>query len=127
LSYLLDTQAFIWFLEDNSKLSSVSRKTITDIENRVLISIASYWEMAIKISIGKLKLPEPLSKVMEKAENEAIQLKGISTEDVLNLETLPFHHRDPFDRIIIATAISEDWNIISNDEAFDQYEVSRIW
>lgn len=102
MSYLLDTHSLIWFFEGNPKLPTSVRKVICDPENAVFLSVACLWEMAIKISLGKLTLSQPLENVIERFPEESIALLDISPKQILQVLTLPLHHRDPFDRILIA-------------------------
>ncbi|MCH8317096.1 MAG: type II toxin-antitoxin system VapC family toxin [Bacteroidetes bacterium] len=127
MNYLLDTHTLIWFLEDNPKISKKADNIIKDKNNSIDVSVASFWEMAIKLSIGKLKLPEPLPIIIQKTKGIDIEILQLHTDYILKIENLPFHHKDPFDRIIITTAITEQLSIISIDEKFDKYEVKRIW
>lgn len=101
---LIDTHILIWFLEGNNSLSKSRRQIIADSANDVFVSIASLWEMAVKISIGKLTLAQPLADVIKQINIENIEVSAILPEHVLQVSTLSFHHRDPFDRIIIAQA-----------------------
>ena len=125
---LLDTQAFLWYLLDDARLSKKAEAAISDENNRVLVSPASYWEIAIKISLGKYQLPEPLDIFMEReiASNDFTVL-AILVRHAAVVTQLPFHHRDPFDRLIIAQALSEKIAVVSSDLVFDQYGVERIW
>ena len=125
---LLDTHALLWFLLDDPKLSRTARDVIADGENRLEISPASYWEIAIKISLGKYLLPEPLGAFMDRelADNE-MRILPILPRHVAVLTDLPFHHKDPFDRLIIAQAMVEGIPVVSSDGAFDAYPVQRVW
>lgn len=128
---LIDTHILIWFLEGNKLLSKPHRQIIISPNNDVFVSIASLWEIAIKISIGKLVLSKPLGDVFKQIKTENIEILAISPEYALQVSTLPFHHRDPFDRIIISQAIVEDMDFISADAVFDLYlkglTIKRIW
>lgn len=123
---LIDTHILIWFLEGNRSLSNSHQQIITDSQNEVLISIASLWEIAIKISIGKLTLSQPLEDVIKQVNAENIEILPISPEHTLQVSTMPFHHRDPFDRIIIAQCKVENLPIISNDTNFPTYGVKLL-
>jgi PIN domain nuclease of toxin-antitoxin system len=125
---LLDTHALLWFLLDDKQLSATAEARIDDPANDIEISPASYWEIAIKISIGKYHLPESLKIFFEReiAAN-AFRVLAIEPRHVVPLTSLPFHHRDPFDRLLIAQAIVESIPIISNDPALDDYPVMRLW
>lgn len=127
MNYLLDTHTLIWFLEDNPKISKKADNLIKDKNNNIYVNVISFWEMAIKLSIGKLKLPEPFHIIIQKTKNIDIEILQLHTDYILKIENLPFHHKDPFDRILVTTAITEQLPIISIDEKFDKYEVKRIW
>jgi PIN domain nuclease of toxin-antitoxin system len=126
--YLLDTHTFLWFLGGDEQLPQTARQLIEDMDNEVLLSTVSLWEIAIKSSLGKLTLVEPFDKLIprEMMANE-IQLLPISISALSQLTTLPFHHRDPFDRLIIAQAMTENLTVIGKDPAFSQYAVGLIW
>lgn len=125
---LLDTHAFLWFVLGDEKLSSNARRSIEDPGNEKLVSPASSWEIAIKISLNKYTLSQPYEVFMQKgiAGNSFIILP-IELQHTVALTTLPFHHRDPFDRLIIAQAMVESIPVISGDAAFAAYPVTCIW
>ena len=131
MQLLIDTHVLIWFLEGSNLLSASRRQMIVSPANNVFVSIASIWEIAIKISVGKLILAKPLTDVIKQIAAENIEILPILPEHTLQVSTLPFHHRDPFDRIIISQAIIESIDIISADEIFDDYlkgsPIKRIW
>ena len=131
MQILIDTHVLIWFLEGKNMLSKSNRQIITDSNNRIFLSIASLWELAIKISIGKITLNNPLTDVIKQIAVENIEILPILPEHTLQVLTLPFHHRDPFDRIIISQAIIENIDIVSADAIFDDYlkdfPIKRIW
>lgn len=124
----LDTHALLWFLLDDEQISGTAKALIVDSANDIEISPASYWEIAIKISLGKYHLPEPLEVFLEReiAAN-AFGILAIEPRHVAPLTSLPFHHRDPFDRLLIAQAIVESIPIVSNDPALDSYPITRLW
>ncbi len=125
---LLDTHTFIWFAIDSPKFSVLAKTLIEDENNEKLVSIASFWEMAIKESKGKLNLIFPLRVFIDQ------QLR-LNSMDVLNVNldylevvsALPLHHSDPFDRLLISQAIVEQIPILSADAAFDGYPIQRLW
>lgn len=125
---LVDTQAMLWFFWDDPQLSDDARAQIEDGENRKLVSLASCWEIAIKVGLGKLDLGEPSRTFLprEIARNNC-ELLQIRLEHATAVEDLPLHHRDPFDRLLIAQMMVEDLPVISADQVFDQYGVSRLW
>lgn len=125
---LLDTQAFLWLVEDNPALSKKAKKIFLDEENDFCLSLASIWEMAIKISLKKLKFREPFEKwIVHQLQENAIEQLPINFRHVVKVRTLAFHHRDPFDRLLIAQSLEEDLPLLSSDKAFDQYDIDRLW
>ncbi len=125
---LLDTHVFLWFITDDRRLSSRAREIMEDPENDLLLSIASLWEIAIKASLGKLTLARPFGELMphELAEN-AIEILPIRLDHLTTLTSLPFHHRDPFDRLIVAQAVVEEMPVLSGDSAFSRYPARLLW
>jgi PIN domain nuclease of toxin-antitoxin system len=125
---LLDTHTFLWFLLDAPQLSTTARDVVVDPTNDIEVSPATYWEIAIKISLGKYELPEPYDVFIEReiASND-FRILPIEPKHTAVLTTLPFHHRDPFDRLLIAQAMVEAIPILSIDAAFDAYPVTRLW
>lgn len=125
---LLDTQAFIFALNSPETIPGKTRKLLSNSETELYLSIASIWEMSIKTSLGKLKFDVPLKELVQTSiKASGLKILPIQPEHIYLVETFPFHHKDPFDRIIIAQSISERMPIISNDSAFDRYEAERIW
>ncbi len=124
---LLDTHTLIWFMEGDEQLGKNARKTIENNTAINYVSIASIWEIAIKVSLGKLELFIPFSEIEVHIYNNGFQILPITFEDALKLSTLPFYHKDPFDRILISTAQIEKLKIIGVDDVFDKYGVTRIW
>jgi PIN domain nuclease of toxin-antitoxin system len=125
---LLDTHAFLWFLLDDPKLRVTARSLIADPRNDIEVSPATYWEIAIKIALRKYALPEPFEVFMEREiEINNFRILHIEVKHVALLTTMSFHHRDPFDRLLIAQAIAERIPIVSNDTAFDAYPITRLW
>ena len=127
MKLLLDTHSFLWFIEDNPRLSTKA-KTLLESDTDLLISAASLWEIAIKMSIGKLSLTEPFELfIPNQLVSNAIEVLPIALEHLALLSALPFHHRDPFDRLVIAQAIVEQLPLVSIDREFDPYGVKRLW
>lgn len=125
---LLDTHAFLWFIAGSPMLSQSAKTCIEDAANEKLISIASIWEMAIKISIGRLSLSEPFGRfIPHQIQINGFDLLPILFEHLSHLTSLPFHHRDPFDRLLTAQCITEKCTIISRDAVFDSYQIDRLW
>jgi len=126
-TYLLDTHSAIWFFNGEKKLSQTARQIIFDPSNHMNISIASVWELAIKISTGKLKFPGNSAEFIRVAEDNDVFVMPIEPSYLTILEGLPFIHRDPFDRILIATAIVEQMTIITADADIVRYDVPHVW
>lgn len=125
---LADTQAFLWLAMDDPQLTKKAKRIFLDEENDFYFSLASIWEIAIKHSLGKLKLKQPLEKfILNQMQENSIEQLNIHFRHVTKVNSLPFHHRDPFDRLIIAQAQEEDLSILSCDKIFDKYGVDRIW
>ena len=128
MNILLDTHAYLWFIGGNERLSTVARSAIEDAGNLKLISVASLWEITIKHSLGKLQLKTDLRKVVsEHISDNGFDLLPVETAHLLALSTLPMHHRDPFDRLLIAQALSGKLAICSADKAFLDYDVELVW
>jgi PIN domain nuclease of toxin-antitoxin system len=126
--FLIDTHVFIWYIQNSERLPNLVTTLINDGNNQILLSIASIWEMAIKQSTGKLNLGLPyINFIEEQIRLNNIQLLPISLNHIEVITTLPFYHRDPFDRILIAQAITEDIGLVSVDSVFSLYPVQRIW
>lgn len=123
---LLDTQALIWSSIDSPQLSAPARGTLTDTRTTGVCSLASLWEISIKVGLGKLDLTVPLAEFIGEVRAR-FDLLRVETQHCLRHAALPLHHRDPFDRMLIAQALSEELTIVGNDEAFDAYGVARIW
>ncbi len=119
---------FLWFIAGDSSLSRAARLAIEDENNSCYLSVASLWEIAIKVSIGKLELTESFQDLIpaQLIEN-GVELLDMSVEHAAVVASLPFHHRDPFDRLIAAQAQVEQMTLVSVDEAFDAYKVDRLW
>ena len=125
---LIDTSTFLWFISDSDKLSDNARQFIANLENEIFISVASLWEIAIKTSLGKLELLLPFNQLIpEQLEQNAITVLPIEVHHLSGVIGLPFHHRDPFDRLIIAQGLAEQFPVITKDAAFGQYPVQLLW
>ncbi len=128
MKILIDTHALLWLITDNKKLSKNSKIYFTDPKNELYFSMASFWEICIKVSIGKLSLSTNWEQTIKKELSfNLVQLLPISTEHCMQVTKLPFHHRDPFDRLIIAQGIVEELHLMSIDEHFTHYPISLIW
>jgi PIN domain nuclease of toxin-antitoxin system len=123
---LLDTHAFLWWCEDSPELSQKARKAV--MANDCFVSLASFWEIAIKISLDKLKLPaDPSRYLTDQMTLNGFEQLDISFRQVMRVAALERHHRDPFDRLLVAQAQEEGLAIVSRDPAFDSYGIKRIW
>ena len=131
MKYLLDTHTFIWFIEGSQELSNNAIQLIQDENNEFLLSMASLWEISIKVGLGKLEILGGYSNIMTDLTQNGIKILPIDFAHTLVQSKLQLHHRDPFDRLIIAQAIAENLLIIGKDEIFDTYfenaKVKRIW
>ena len=125
---LLDTHAFLWAVLDDPQLSGRAKSLMLDAGNELLLSPASYWEIGIKVSLGRYVLHDDFEAFMERQTvySEFTPLP-ISVKHAAVVATLPFHHKDPFDRMLIAQAMVEQVPVLSTDRAFDLYPVKRIW
>jgi len=126
--YLLDTHTFLWAACDDPALSPAARAVFADQDAVLLLSVASIWEMAIKAGIGKLTLGAPLQEIIA-AEVPRLRLlvQRIEPSHAMAVQDLPPHHRDPFDRLLIAQCLDADLQILSRDAAMDAYGVRRVW
>ena len=125
--YLLDTHAAIWFFNADGRLSETVSRIMRDLSNPIFLSVVSAWELSIKIGLGKLGFAGKTSGFIRLAETNNITILPIKTTHLTALETLPMLHRDPFDRLLIATALAEEMIIVTADKNIAQYEVSQIW
>jgi PIN domain nuclease of toxin-antitoxin system len=128
MNYLLDTHAILWFFNgDQERLPNSAKGIITDQQCTKFVSIASIWEVGIKISIGKLSFPQNTNGFVQQIQQNGFELLPINTDHIVAMETLPLIHRDPFDRLLVAAAISEQMTIITKDDNIVRYNVSHIW
>ena len=127
MTLLLDTHVFLWWLDDNPRLGPRSRAAIADPDSTVWVSAATAWEIAIKTGLGRLEMSEPPEDVLPREiERGDFRPLAILVEHALAVRTLPLHHRDPFDRLLIAQAMAEELRLITADRAFAHYNVSLI-
>lgn len=128
MNLLLDTHTVLWAVSDPERLGSAGRTAILDQGNRLFVSLASLWEMAIKVSLGKLRLaPGWEADLEDEMRTLGCSWLPLTQVHCLGVISLPFHHRDPFDRLLIAQAMAEDMAIVTRDEAFSDYDVTCIW
>lgn len=124
---LLDTHTFLWAIADEGRLSRRAKQIYTG-SNDLWLSVASLWEILVKVQAGKLPLPEPSGPYLtKKLAHDRIEVLPITLDHVLRTESLPMRHRDPFDRLLIAQSIEEGWPIITADPWFARYPVEVIW
>lgn len=127
MQLLLDTHSFLWFISGDSQLSSKSKEEILKNENRIFVSIVSLWEIAIKINIKKLSLKSNFDFLFKQIEENSFRLLHINKEHLNFYIPLLFHHRDPFDRMLISQGIFENMTIVSKDPDFKKYNVKVLW
>ena len=124
---LLDTHTFLWFIDGNDNLSPKALENIENENAQNFISIVSLWEIAIKLSLGKLEVNIPFKQIEDVVFKNNFQILPISFTDLLKLSELPFHHRDPFDRLLIAQCINNEMIFLSKDENISKYNAPIIW
>lgn len=128
MRFLLDTHAFLWLDGEPDRLSARVSEICLDEANTLLLSLVSVWEMQIKVQLGKLKLNSPLRDVLlANQSRNRVQLLPVNLEHILALEKLPDHHRDPFDRMLVAQTIVENVALLSNDPMLGKYALDRVW
>ena len=128
MKILLDTNAFLRWVEDDPALSTKARSSIANMNNEVLVSLVVPWELAIKSALGKIRLSQPVGRyVARHVEANGFSLLGVDLADVALVETLPMHHRDPFDRLQIAQAKNRKLSVATADAIFSTYHIKRIW
>jgi len=127
MKLLLDTHAFLWFIDDSPALSTRG-KALLEADNELFLSVGSLWEIAVKLRLGKLTVAIATESLMtEQLTANNIEILPISVPQLVQVSILPLHHRDPFDRLIIAQAIVEQMPVVSADPAFDAYPIERLW
>ncbi len=127
MNILLDTNAFIWFSEDDRMLSRKAKYVLENSENILYISVVTFWELAIKKSIKKIEMSLSLNDLYKKTKEVGFRIQAIEFSHILLIETLPYYHKDPFDRLLIAQAIEENMVIVSSDIIIKRYGVKQIW
>ncbi len=127
-AYLLDTHTFLWLASDDSRLPARVRRLALRADTTLILSVASIWELAIKASLGKLDLRIPLAELIDAQRTDLrARLLPIEAEHAMRVESLEFHHRDPFDRLLVAQAAVEDVPLLSADVQLDAYPIERFW
>lgn len=128
MKVLLDTQAFLWIIADGERLSSRARQVFLDQNNMLYFSAVSLWEISIKYSLGKLELaPDWPVSIRREMQSNTIQWLPVEMEHCVQVSQLPFHHRDPFDRMLVAQALVEDMTLLSSDHQMKAYAARCIW
>jgi PIN domain nuclease of toxin-antitoxin system len=128
VNFLLDTHVFLWWITDDPRLSPRARRIIADGRNRIFLSAASGWEIAIKARLGRLELPDDLERfILNQLAVNAIDVLPVQMSHALHVYKLPDHHRDPFDRLLIAQAQLEKLRILTADAQFSKYRVEVVW
>jgi PIN domain nuclease of toxin-antitoxin system len=128
MNVLLDSHALVWALIEDPRLSSAARKTFNTPAVALHLSIVSLWELSIKISIGKLRtIGSSISYFRDECREHQIEIIPLKIEHILRAESLPLHHRDPFDRLLIAQALEENLTVLTHDAEFGRYPVKVIW
>ncbi|MBW3655945.1 MAG: type II toxin-antitoxin system VapC family toxin [Gemmatimonadetes bacterium] len=128
MALLLDTHTFLWLIHDDPRLSPAAAAQIANPETRVFVSVVSAWEIVIKQRTGKIALRAPISEWWDRVVGRlGLEVLNVTSDDVLAVEPLPLHHRDPFDRLLIAQAIRHNLPLVSADTAISAYSVERIW
>ena len=127
MKLLLDTHSLIWFLNGDEKLSDKARYAIEDPSNSKIVSIASIWEIAIKISLDKFKFQKGFKHFLDMVDDNGFEILPISFEHAIELSTLEFIHRDPFDRLLVAQCLAEKLTILTKDDNIRRYPIKTIW
>ena len=124
---ILDTHALLWFQAGDRRLSKAARQAIEADAAELLISAATVWEMAIKASLGRLQLSGPVDAYIAEKVGQGYRMLAISWTHAARVEDLPWHHRDPFDRVLVAQALTERCPVVTKDRAFRKYGVEVVW
>ena len=128
MQVLLDTHTFLWFIGDSPQMSAKAQEVIENAANDVLLSIASPWETSIKVSSGKLALDRPVDAFfVDFMRLHRVTLLPITFAHIARVSVLPFHHRDPFDRMLVAQSLTENIPLVSADATLDAYGIIRLW
>ena len=127
MGYLLDTHTVLWIFDEEEKLPKAAVRALRDTTKKVCVSIISAWELAIKIGTGKLAFNGGIERFFRMIDDNGFGLLPVRREHIVTLETLPLLHRDPFDRLLISTAITENLTLITADENIHKYDVPWVW
>ncbi len=128
MNLLLDSHTFIWWVAEKHKLSATALSNISNPENDVFLSVASVWEIQIKIQLGRFEFKDTLDNIVDEQQRiNSFKILSVDLSHALGIDNLPKHHKDPFDRLLIAQAIVEDMTLVSSDKAFSKYDVDLLW
>ena len=128
MKILADTHTFLWFVTDAPQLSAQAKTILEAPDTERFFSLASVWEIAIKTSLGKLTLRKPLEEFLpEQLAANRFTLLNLAVEHAIRVARLPLHHRDPFDRMLVAQCLAENLPLVSSDDALDAYGIKRLW
>jgi PIN domain nuclease of toxin-antitoxin system len=127
MSLLVDTHAFLWFMTGDRRLSRSARRAIEESDGGWWLSAASVWELAIKSSLGRLTLPASVDEYFSEKVQQGLRVLSVDWTHAASVERLPWHHRDPFDRLIVAQAQSESLSVVTKDPAFARYGIRIVW
>lgn len=127
MTILVDTHAFLWYVSGDRRLPPRARRAIGNSDDGWVLSAASVWEIAIKSSLGRLTLPAPVDEYMGEKVHQGLRILAIEWSHAAAVESLPFHHRDPFDRLIIAQAKQERLAVVTKDSVLRKYGVKTVW
>jgi len=127
MKYLMDTCTLIWVVENSDSLSVKAKEAILSEDSEVFFSPVSAWEIAIKLSLGKLTMTEGVDEIYRILTENGFSFLPVRWEHTQLLETMPWHHKDPFDRLLISTAMVEDLTLITSDNAVSKYDISVLW
>lgn len=125
--YLLDTHAYLWFLEGSAELSGKVKNIIEDTSHTKYVSLVSFWEISLKLSLQKLEISIPYQELMAQAILNGFEVMPLTFQHTQSIINLPFFHKDPFDRMLIGQAVTENITILSRDEKFSLYPISVVW
>ena len=126
MRYLIDTHVLLWYIQGDNRLKSKYIEIIDDSDTEILVSSVSLWEIALKISIGKLELNTDYKNFINFLTERDFSILDFDSEDLNTMINLPFHHQDPFDRLIIAQSITKNLSLISDDNKFKKYDAKLI-
>ena len=127
MKWIVDTHAFLWFVAGQDRLGPDALKIMAANDSELYLSAGSVWEMAIKVSLGRLQLQDPFETFLTERMEEGVRWLPVELKHLFSVASLPFHHRDPFDRLIIAQALCEELPILTRDPIFKAYGVHTVW